>query len=200
MSNVQMVGSEEEMGSPISLEDALSIMVVIFVLFVVLFVPLIQLDKVNLDKAQKATFWSRVYTFVQKAVVSDQDDKRISNYFEGFYDLPGKKNAIHQVNRNLVILESVDDQENVTVILHNPPKKEYVMLISQEFSNELIYRYGTIQKDAGKYFTSADEVAYTGNPVVMKMKDKYVSWVKQTRNITPRALKEKKAGAAPAVN
>lgn len=179
------IASEEELGESVSLEGALSIMVVIFLLRLVLFVPMMMIDKVNVEKAQRATFWSRIDTFVQKGDVTETDKIKIEKYFEAFTDLNGKKNTINIVDKNLVIIESVDGKENVMVILHDLVNKTYVMMISQEFSNELIYRHGSIQEDAGQYFTSADEVAYTSNPLVMDMKNKYVDWVKKTRNIIP---------------
>ena len=181
--------TEEELGAAISLEDALSIMVVIFVLFLILFVPLIQLDKVNLEKSERATFWSKIYSVVHKKEIGADAKAKLNRYNEAFYDLTDKKSSFTRVNQNLLIIESIDDDDNVTVILHNPVQKEYVMLISQEFSDELIYRHGNIQSDKGVYFTSADEVDYGSNPRVIAMQKKYVEWVKETRNIVKRKIK-----------
>ena len=50
---------KRDLGEAISLEDALSIMVVIFVLFILFLVPLVNFDKIRTAKVEIDTFWKK---------------------------------------------------------------------------------------------------------------------------------------------
>jgi hypothetical protein len=179
--------SEEDMGAAISLEDALSIMVVVFVLFVVLFVPLIQLDRMNLDEALKNPFWEKIYKYVEKSEIDKDDQEKLSKYYDSF-DLEGNTNLISETKKNTMYLESIDADSNITVIIHDKDKKSYTVIYSQELSPSVSYRFGKIvwSRQEKSWFTLNDEVAYGDNPELIKQTKGYERWVKEKRGIINR--------------
>ncbi|MGL1902260.1 MAG: hypothetical protein OCC49_09000 [Fibrobacterales bacterium] len=181
---------EEDMGAAISLEDALSIMVVVFVLFVVLFVPLIQLDRMNLDEALKNPFWEKIYKHIEKAELPADGQESLEKYYDSF-DLEGNTNLISKSAKKTIYLESIDADSNVTVIIHDKDKKSYTVIYSQELSPSVSYRFGKIvwSRQEKSWFTLNDEVAYGDNPELIKQTKGYEKWVKAERGIINRKAK-----------
>ncbi|MGL1887781.1 MAG: hypothetical protein OCD76_14790 [Reichenbachiella sp.] len=184
--------TEEDMGAAISLEDALSIMVVIFVLFVVLFVPLIQLDRMNLDEALKNPFWKKIYLYVEGEENNSKAQKALEKYYDSF-DLEGKINLYSKRDKGTFFLESIDSDSNITVIVHDSKKKTYTVIYSQELSPSVSYRFGKIvwSKQEKNWFTLNDEVAYGDNPELKRQMLGYEKWVAKKRGIINRKMKPK---------
>jgi hypothetical protein len=162
-------------------------MVVVFVLFVVLFVPLIQLDRMNLDEALKNPFWEKIYKYVEKSEIDKDDQEKLSKYYDSF-DLEGNTNLISETKKNTMYLESIDADSNITVIIHDKDKKSYTVIYSQELSPSVSYRFGKIvwSRQEKSWFTLNDEVAYGDNPELIKQTKGYERWVKEKRGIINR--------------
>lgn len=57
-------GTKVDLGNAISMEDALSIMVVTFVLFFLFLIPLVNIDRTKLEEAQKDTYWEKLSEWI----------------------------------------------------------------------------------------------------------------------------------------
>jgi hypothetical protein len=177
---------DDDLGSAISLEDALSIMVVVFVLFLILFIPLVNLDRANLERAQKLDVWRTVHSYLQENVEVTPKAMEYSNVFDQVIDAT---NRITRVSRNVVYLESVKG-DNLLVLEHNTQTNNFIGMYIQNFSSTITYREGRLQWDRfdSKWFAEEQGLDYGSRESSVQMRDRYKKWIADTRGIVEETI------------
>ncbi len=165
----------DDLGPALQVEDALTVMVVILVLRLVLFVPLMNLDRARLDHAEKETYWEQLYERLRSA----PPDAAMAASYEDAFALGGKSARISAAGGGkLRFLEIADPDQNVTVIRHDLGGQGYRSLFIQKFSNVPSFRHGRIKWSPRerKWFTLDDQVDYAQTPESAAMLDEYREW------------------------
>lgn len=173
---------DDELGSAISLEDALSIMVVVFVIFLILFIPLVNMDRANLERSQKLDVWRRVHEYLVENEEASSRGQEYSNIFE---QVGNATNRVTRVNRQLTYLESVEGN-NLLVVEHNTRTEKFISMYIQNFASTISYREGTIKWDNfdRKWFSLGEEISgFDATPAWEGMRDRYKKWIAETRGI-----------------
>ncbi len=166
-----------DLGNAISIEDALSIMIVTFVLFVIFLVPLVTVEKDKLEKAQTDDYWSNLASWIK-----EQDTKSVNiETYEMAFELDGA--TISKIKRDKsVFIEALFEDGSITVIKHNKSLNSYIAMYIKGNSQVVSYRLGNIKwsNDEDIWFTYNDSVDY-GNS------DKSVNMHKEFREYTMKA-------------
>ncbi|GEM_PF-838141 len=165
----------EDLGPALQIEDALTVMVVILVLRVVLFVPLMSLDRARLDHAEKESFWETVYDMV-RAKPAGPSERSLTAPYQDAFGLEGKAVTISDPGETGVrYIESADAEQNVLVIRLDAATQTYRSLYIQKFSNVPSFRHGRIKwsPQEKKWFTLDDQVDYAGTPESDRMQADY---------------------------
>lgn len=176
------VVQRRDMGDAISLEDALSVMVVIFVLFVLIMVPLINIDKIRLAKAEKdQTYLNRALWLTEQP----QSDAALNAYRATF--------SLHQEGFSFkgkvapyTYIEFFSPEDStLTVIRHNIEQGHYTLMQSIGLGADAVFREGRLvwSPDEGEWFTAADKLISSKSAPAKNMKDKYKSWIEKGREI-----------------
>lgn len=163
-------------GNAVSLEDALSIMVVMFVLFFLFLVPLVNMDIARLELAQKDTYWVELAQWIEKH--PGTPDKAIS-YVNNF-GLKNQKIVVSDLGDKKYI-ESLSDKGDLTVIMHNGSK--YISLMVKGYSSVVTYRYGNISwsEREREWFAFNSHIDYGENEFTREMQEEYRLWTKKQR-------------------
>jgi len=167
-----------DLGNAISIEDALSIMIVTFVLFVIFLVPLVTVEKNKLEKAQTDDYWTSLATWIEK---KGNEDTNINSYSTAF-ELDGAR--ISKYNRDgLVFIEALFNDGSITVIRHNKKLKTYVAMYIKGNSKVVSYRFGNIKwsKDEKIWFSYNDSIDYGNNKVCTNMQKEFRKFTKDKR-------------------
>ena len=165
----------EDLGPALQVEDALTVMVVILVLRLVLFVPLMNLDRARLDHAETESYWELAYHRVRSAPAVPAGAEAYADAFT----LAGKSFSLGApAAGGIRYLEIADVDQNLTVIRHDPGAQTYRSLFIQKFSNVPSFRHGRIKWSPRerKWFTLDDQVDYSGTPESEAMLKEYRAW------------------------
>ena len=144
------------LGEAISLEDALSVMVVIFVLFVLFMVPLVNLGKLKMDKVEEDSIWKKIWIHVP---TSNQCSPY--NTALGF----GEGWRVNSFTKNKqTILVSASRDSLLWVIEHNKSSGNFKSIKVEKFQTAILVREGVLvySQDEGEYFVS--ESGYLHEP------------------------------------
>lgn len=169
-----------DMGPAISLEDALTIIIVILVLRVVLFVPLITIDKAKLYHAEKETFWQSAYTWIQ----SHKTPSPMLSQYEDAFGITGRSVVISEPAEGRTrYIEAADANDNLLVIRHDVQKQEYYSLFIQKFSTIPSFQHGSIKwsPQEKKWFTLNNQVDYNQSPESKAMQESYRKWAENQK-------------------
>lgn len=164
----------EDLGPALAVEDALTVMVVILVLRVVLFVPMMNLDRARLDQAETETFWEKAYAWIR----ADRSPADRSAPYDGAFDLSGKAVVVGEPQGQVRFLEVADEDRNILIIRHDLGSQEYGSLFIQKFSKVPSYRHGRIKwsPKERKWFTLDNQVAYDQTPETRELETQYRAW------------------------
>ena len=168
----------EDMGPAVSLEDVLTVIVVILVLRVVLFVPMINMDRARLDRAEKETYWQGAHAWI----VANKQASPLSAQYEDAFEIAGKSLVISESpDEKVRYLESADDNDNVLVIRHDIDKESYYSMYIQKFSTVPSYRHGRIKwsPQEKKWFTLDNKIEYNQTPGAVEMQQRYRKWAEK---------------------
>ena len=163
-------------GNAISIEDALAIMVVIFVLFFLFIVPLVNIDRARLEEAQQDAYWEKLSSWIdaQKA-----DDQRARPYLNTFR-LEGQKVIVTDAGDQTYI-EALAENGDITVISHMG--NDYISFMVREHSSVVTYRYGNIHWSSAEreWFTHNNKIDYGSEDFAVAMQKEYRAWTKENR-------------------
>lgn len=165
----------EDLGPALAVEDALTVMVVILVLRVVLFVPMMSLDRASLDHAEKETYWEAAYGRIR----SGKSAPAHFTAYDGAFDLGGKAVVVSEPEGGrLRYLEVADEDRNILVIRHDVEAQAYRSMFIQRFSNVPSFRHGRIKwsPQERKWFTLNDVADYNQDAESQDMQKRYREW------------------------
>lgn len=165
-----------DLGNPISIEDALSIMVVVFVLFLVFFLPMVNIDKMKLEKAQTDVFWQKLYVFLDK---NSSDSNKLEKYSNAF-DLDDLSTRIDtDKEQNIRYIQSVSNN-NITIVKHDLKTNKYISLYIPGYSKVVTYNVGKLKWSEWEdiWFTVNNTLNYNETGENIQMQKEYRKWVK----------------------
>jgi len=165
-----------DMGNAISLEDALSIMIVTFVLFVLFLIPLVNIDRTKLEQAQQDAYWGKLTDWLKKQPSAPQDGRP----YELAFNLEGCAVRVTQTG-GIRYIEALSPKGEITVIRHEDEK--YILFMVKEQSAVVTYRYGDIRWSASEqeWFTANNTIDYGEKEYTVAMQKEYRIWTKTTR-------------------
>jgi hypothetical protein len=177
-----MSGDTEAMdlGPAISLEDALTIIIVILVLRVVLFVPLITIDKAKLYHAQKETYWQSAYAWIR----AHKQATPVVGQYEDAFGIGGRSVVVSESPEGRSrFIEAADADNNLLVIRHDVQKQEYASLFIQNFSSIPSFQHGKIKwsPQEKKWFTLNNQIDYNQTPESQAMGETYRKWAENRK-------------------
>ncbi|MDG5816794.1 hypothetical protein QA601_16980 [Chitinispirillales bacterium ANBcel5] len=166
-----------DMGNPISMEDALSIMVVIFVLFFLFLVPLINMDRAKLEEAQRDVYWKILAEWIE--TYPDDYSKEAQSYVPAF-GLSGHKIIVTD-DGDRTYIEALSDEGVVTVIVHEGNR--YTSFSTKGHSSVVTYRFGDIMwsSSENEWFTVNNRIDYGEEENTVRMQKEFRQWTKERR-------------------
>lgn len=168
-----------ELGDAISLENVLSLMVVLFVLRLLFFIPLVNIDRMNLVKAQKDEYWPKLSDYI----ATKGDSGAVASYNSSF-NLDGHRVLVTESgNGDIRYVEALNSDGTVTVIEHRVGAGRFDAMIVKGHSSVVGFSYGTLKWSAAEqvWFTTNDSADYGTRPESMAMKQRFREWTQKTR-------------------
>ncbi len=165
-------------GEAISMEDALSMLVVIFVLFVVFLVPLVSMEKPpQIKKVPLDPFWATV-----SRSFSDKDTKAL-RYTQNFGIHFVEGSRIHYQDGESTI-EILTQDSSVMVINHDLQSDRFVSLFIPSGGKSIIYNLGHLKWDGyeSEWQVVDKVIEYYPGEITEKTEFEYKQWF---RNILP---------------
>jgi hypothetical protein len=171
-------GSHFDLGEAVSIESALTVLVVILVVRLLLFIPLINIDRMKLEQAQQDTFWKQVGAWLSE---QPPDETTAQPYINAFA-LHGQRVRLTQTEA-IRYIEGVADDSTISVVMHDPAANRYIECIGKENSAVVTYRIGDIHWSSSEkeWFTANNRIDYGENDSAVAMQKEYREWSKQTR-------------------
>jgi hypothetical protein len=182
-----MAGDSEAMdlGPAISLEDALTIIIVILVLRVVLFVPLITIDKAKLYHAEKESSWESTYAWIRKHSQASVDQTSpVLNQYQDAFTMGNRSVVISESQQDKSrYIEAADANNNLLVIRHDVANQVYYSMYIQNFSTVPSFQHGKIKwsPQEKKWFTLNNQVEYNQTPESQTVLENYRKWVQSRK-------------------
>lgn len=165
-----------DLGNAISMEDALSIMVVTFVLFFLFLIPLVNIDRTKLEEAQKDTYWEKLSGWISR---QEHDGAAAAPYLLAF-GLKGHKVGVSETGDKRYI-EALSPGGEITVIMHERDK--YISFTVRGHNAVVTYRYGDIRWSEAEreWFTENNSIDYGESQLTVDMQKAYRAWTEETR-------------------
>ncbi len=165
-----------DLGNAISMEDALSIMVVTFVLFFLFLIPLVNIDRMKLEEAQKDTYWEKVAEWITE---HESSGTFAAPYLLAF-GLKGHKVCVTEVSGKKYI-EAISPGGELVIVKHFGDR--YISLSVKENSSVVTYRFGEIRWSGAEqeWFTINSSLDYGELEFTNAMQKEYRQWTKETR-------------------
>ncbi|KMQ50845.1 hypothetical protein CHISP_2196 [Chitinispirillum alkaliphilum] len=163
-------------GNAISIEDALSIMVVIFVLFFLFIVPLVNIDRAKLEEAQLDEYWEKLTSWIE----TEEHHSAESAPYKQAFGLYGQKVIVTEIDGARYI-KALSPDGDLTVINHTGQK--YISFIVREHSSVVTYRYGNIHWSTSEqeWFTLNNRIDYGSEEFTTAMQEEFRLWTKANR-------------------
>ncbi len=173
--------SADNMGEPISFEDVISIMTVIFVLFFLFMVPIVNIDKARTVSAQMDPYWQQLAGFLFKA--HNSQPKLTAQYLAPL-DLYGHHVIINTLDeRNTRYIEVISPDTNITVVEHDLDNSQFISMLVQAKGGVIVFRTGTFHwiPEDGEWLTTNEKILYGKNDLSEAMKVRYKAWTLSER-------------------
>ena len=168
-----------EMGDAISLENVLSLMVVLFVLRMLFFIPLVNLDRMHLTKAQKDEYWQQLTDYL----TTHADSSGNTPYMSAF-SLDGHRVLVSEAgSSDFRYIEALNSDGTLTVVEHRLGSNRFDAMVVRGHSSVPSFRFGSLQWSGPEkvWFTTGDSVDYGNREQSTAMKKRFRDWTKQGR-------------------
>lgn len=177
--------SKKNLGQAISIEDALTIMVVIFVIFVLLLIPLVNIDRLKLEAAQKDPMWSLVASW---AYNNPQANNAGLEAYNNCFNLQTYDMVLISENGplNTILIEAFSDYgRNIAIYFHNKEEGTYTAIFVQNFLKSATFRHGNIYWSSAEreWFIHGSIIDYGENPASLKHLQEYRNWLAEERGL-----------------
>jgi hypothetical protein len=146
--------SKIDLGDPISMEDAIAMLTVVFVLFVVILVPLISIDRMRLEKEQRDAVWQVAF---DRLNAMDAEDPRITAY-KGEFDLYNPRGVHVSRIDSQRLIEYLSKSGELIVILHDLQKDTFSSFHMTAGGTSVVFSRGTLtwNERSGEWLYSGD--------------------------------------------
>ncbi len=165
-----------EKGEAISMEDALSMLVVVFVLFVVFLVPLVSMDKnAQLDSEQKDPFWSTAINSL-----NPMDTLLQYTPYDEHFNLYNKSRIRKSQKDDHVTIECLTKDSSFIVIEHSIDDNTFSAIVIQNSGSSVIYKWGSLQWNPieKEWRPTQDSTGYYKNSITEKLDYEYRKWIR----------------------
>jgi hypothetical protein len=166
-----------DLGEAISIESALTVMVVLIILRLLFFIPLVNIDRAKLDEAQRDVYWKKTAEWLS----ARPPDTSARPYCQTF-GLEKDAVLVSDAGQKRYI-EALSPEGEITVIMHNQPRKSYISLNVKGHSSVVTYRSGDLRWSASEreWFTADNTIDYGEKPSSVAMQKAYREWTLKTR-------------------
>ncbi|HSQ43185.1 MAG TPA: hypothetical protein VLM37_12975 [Fibrobacteraceae bacterium] len=168
-----------ELGEAISIENVLSLMVVLFVLRLLFFIPLVSIDRMSLAQAQKDEYWQNLADYLQQ-----HGDSAADPFYNAAFGLDGHRILITETGQgNACYIESLNADGVLTVIEHRQDSGRFDAMVIKGHSSVVGYRYGILRWSTPErvWFTTGDSVGNIGREESVSMQKRFRAWTHQYR-------------------
>lgn len=168
-----------DLGEAISLDAVLSVMTVLLVLRVVFLVPLVNIDRMHLVKAQKDEYWQKLSEYL--SVKADSTD---NGYYGSAFGLDGNRVLVTESGiGDTRYIEALNSDGTLTVVEHRIGSGRFDALIVKGHGSVPTFRYGSLKWSGSEqvWFTSNDSVDYGNRAESLSMKKRFREWTKTSR-------------------
>jgi len=173
------VQARRDLGEAISLENVLSLMVVLFVLRLLFFIPLISIDRMQLENVNKDAYWQKLSEYL-----AAHADSTGTEYYSSAFGLDGYRVLVTESGLgDTRYVEALNNDGTITVIEHRVSSGRFDALVVKGHSSVPTYRYGSLKWSAPEqvWFTSNDSIGYGDRPASLEMGKRFRAWTKQVR-------------------
>ena len=159
------------------MEDAISMLTVIFLLFLIIFIPLVKLDREYLEKAKFDPFWKGLGVRLFRSGHSPELSAPYVTMFSLEYHKSTYVSTLQE--KNLTYVESINTDSSITVIRHNRTDNTFVAMFVQDFGGSITYRIGEMQwsSSAEEWFPIKERIDYGNDSVSIAMTAEYKIWI-----------------------
>lgn len=168
-----------DFGEAISMEDAISMLTVIFVLFLVLFIPMVKIDQANLIKAKVDPFWVKI----EKRISNTPHNVKGVQPYLSMFSLEGTHTIVtHDHSSNTIYIEGISEDKTITVIKHNTVDDSYISLSVQDHGGSTLYKIGSMvwSSDDKEWFAAdTPRIDYGSDPISSSMLSSYKAWIQR---------------------
>jgi hypothetical protein len=165
------------LGEAVSIESALTVMVVIIILRFLFLIPLVNIDRARLDEAQRDVYWKNLTEWL----AARPADTAAKPYCQTF---GLEKDIAHVSDAGAKrYIEALSPEGEITVIMHDLLKKVYVSLNVKGHSSVVTYRSGDLRWSAAEHewFTANNAIDYGEKDASVAMQKAYREWTQKTR-------------------
>ncbi len=174
MSRARRIPHDE--GDAISIESVLTIMVVLILLRLLFFIPLVNIDRAHLEKAQVDTYWKQLSEWIQ---TRENDTVDVKPYIHAF-ELDGNK--IYKTNSGKKwYIEALSPSGDIKVI--ELDDKTYISCFVKGSNAVATYQYGEMHwsETEHEWFTTNNSVDYGEKEFTTAMQTTFRKWTRDTR-------------------
>lgn len=144
-----------DLGEAISMEDAISMMTIIFVLFVIFLVPLVSIDKAQLEAHKNDDFWGEVVAYLHNATSMNREQMldETKQYWEPFSayrkdDYFGSQNPlwakVTEMTNEIRYVEILTYDSSLIVIKHDKNDNSFNSMEMTRNGETATFYYGSL--------------------------------------------------------
>jgi hypothetical protein len=170
-------GGAVELGEAISIESALTVMVVLIILRFLFLIPLVNIDRAKLDEARRDVYWKKL----SECLAAMPADTAARPYLHTF----GLENDLARVSEigSKRYIEALSPDGEITVIMHDLRKKSYISFNVKGHCSVVTYRFGDLHwsRAEREWFTANNAIDYGEKKATVAMQKAYREWTLQKR-------------------
>jgi hypothetical protein len=161
------------------MENVLSLMVVLFVLRMLFFIPLVNLDRMSLVKAQTDEYWPKLSDYL----MTHGDSLAPASYNSSF-GFDGNRILISESGQgDIRYIESLNLDGTITVVEHRMGAGRFDAMVVKGHSSVVGFSFGALRWSSGEqvWFTTNDSADYGNRPESVAMKKRFRDWTQKAR-------------------
>ena len=162
-----------DLGDAISMEDAISMMTIVFVLFVIFLVPLVSIDKAQLERKKMDNIWK---VAIDNNNLPKDNDLVAQRYVDAF-EIDEEKWITESKIGNKRVIEALGVDSTLYVICHNLDNNRFDEMIITTNGETITYRHGILDKirSSSNWFIVDDSYDYGDK----KSSKEFYNWYKK---------------------
>lgn len=169
----------KDMGEAISIEDALSLLTVVFVLFILFMVPLVNVDRMHLVKAQGDTYFQKLTAWLESKGTADP-----MGAYANAFNMDGHRYGEERDSlTGATWVESLDSSGTLTMVEHDRRSGRFIALVLKGESTVPTYRFGALQWSEAErlWFATSDSSDYGERPGMAEMQKRLRDWTLRSK-------------------